>query len=83
MDSGWREEDGFLEKIFYFDLYLTGVRFAVKVAEAAEFANHHPNILITYNKVTITTSTFEAGDKVTEKDWSLARESDRLYQEMV
>jgi 4a-hydroxytetrahydrobiopterin dehydratase len=41
------------------------------VGEAAENANHHPDISIKWNRVRLTLSTHSAGT-VTDKDYSLA-----------
>ena len=49
--------------------------FVNRVAERAEAADHHPDLLIRYNRVTRTLSTHSAGG-LTEKDFSLARQID-------
>jgi 4a-hydroxytetrahydrobiopterin dehydratase len=43
-----------------------------RVADLAEEANHHPDILISYNQVTFTLTTHDAGG-ITEKDFDLAQ----------
>ena len=45
--------------------------FVNRVAEAAEAADHHPDIKISYNRVKMTLSTHSEGG-VTEKDFDLA-----------
>ena len=45
--------------------------FVNRVAELAEAADHHPDILIQYSKVTLTLSSHDAGG-LTERDFSLA-----------
>jgi 4a-hydroxytetrahydrobiopterin dehydratase len=47
------------------------------VAYLAETANHHPDILIQWNKVTLTLSTHSAGG-LTLNDFNLARTIDAL-----
>jgi 4a-hydroxytetrahydrobiopterin dehydratase len=47
------------------------------VAYLAETANHHPDILIEWNKVTLTLSTHSAGG-LTAQDFNLARTIDTL-----
>ena len=42
-----------------------------RVADLAEEANHHPDILINYDKVTFTLTTHDAGG-ITVKDFDLA-----------
>ena len=51
------------------------IAFVNKVAELAERADHHPDILIEYDKVTLTLSSHDAGG-LTERDFSLARSID-------
>jgi 4a-hydroxytetrahydrobiopterin dehydratase len=48
-----------------------------RVADAAEAANHHPDILIRWRRVTFTLSTHASGG-LTAKDFALAAEIDRL-----
>jgi 4a-hydroxytetrahydrobiopterin dehydratase len=47
------------------------------VAYLAEAANHHPDIAISWNKVTLTLSTHSAGG-LTEKDFSMAEQISAL-----
>jgi 4a-hydroxytetrahydrobiopterin dehydratase len=47
------------------------------VAYLAEEANHHPDILVQWNKVTLTLSTHSAGG-LTGNDFALARAIDAL-----
>ncbi len=49
-----------------------------KVAELAEKRSHHPRWQNEWNKVDIWLSTHDAGNKVTDKDKTLAKEIDRL-----
>jgi 4a-hydroxytetrahydrobiopterin dehydratase len=48
------------------------------VALIAEKMDHHPTWTNTYNKVKIELSTHDAGDIVTDKDHTLAKEIDQL-----
>jgi 4a-hydroxytetrahydrobiopterin dehydratase len=51
--------------------------FVNRVAEVAEEENHHPDITIRWNKVTLTQSTHDAGG-LTEYDFRLARRLNAL-----
>ena len=53
--------------------------FVNKVAEAAEEADHHPDILIEWNKVSFKLSTHTAGG-LTEKDLSMAEKINSLFK---
>ena len=53
------------------------MRFVNTVARLAEAANHHPDIVIMYNKVRLTLTTHDEGG-LTEKDFKLARRINKL-----
>ena len=74
----WKEEDNKLKRSFEFKDFKEAFSFMTKVALVAEKMNHHPNWENTYNKVDIRLSTHDAGDKITEKDRTLASEIDAL-----
>lgn len=64
-----------MQRTFNFETFLDAMAFVGQIAELAEEIQHHPDILIRYNKVTLTLSTHEAGG-LTERDFALAREVD-------
>jgi 4a-hydroxytetrahydrobiopterin dehydratase len=66
-----------IQRTYQFPDFVAAMRFVTQVAEAAERAQHHPDILIRYNKVTLTLATHDAGG-ITEKDFGLARTADAL-----
>ena len=53
------------------------IEFVTAVAKLAEKAWHHPDIDIRWNKVTLALTTHDAGG-LTEKDFKLAKQFDRL-----
>ncbi len=58
--------------------FAAAIAFVNRVAEVAEIANHHPDILVHgWNKVRLTLSTYSAGG-LTDADFRLAAEIDRL-----
>ena len=67
----WNEVGGELQRTFQFDDFVASMAFVNRVADAAEADAHHPDILIRYNKVTLTLSTHDAGG-ITGKDFKLA-----------
>ena len=67
----WNEVGGELQRTYQFADFAASMKFVNRVAEAAERAAHHPDILIRYNKVTLTLSTHDAGG-ITAKDFDLA-----------
>jgi 4a-hydroxytetrahydrobiopterin dehydratase len=77
--SDWREEGTALVKDFEFADFAAAMAFVNQVAELAEGANHHPDILVHgWNKVRLTLSTHSEGGKVTQADRDLAAGIDGL-----
>jgi 4a-hydroxytetrahydrobiopterin dehydratase len=73
----WKIEDGQLVRNLEFKDFAGAMAFVNQVAGLAEQANHHPDIAISWNKVTLTLSTHSAGG-LTAKDFALAREVNDL-----
>jgi len=73
----WSLVGGQIQRTFQFGDFLGSMAFVQKVAEYAERVQHHPDVLIRYNRVTLTVSTHDAGG-ITQKDFDLAEETDRL-----
>lgn len=76
---GWTVEEGALTRTWEFDSYASGAVFGGAVAHLADSLNHHPDLLIGYQKVTVTLRTHDAGGGLTSFDIELARRiNDRL-----
>ena len=75
--EGWSEVDGALEQEFRFADFRAAVDFVNRAAELAEEANHHPDIAISYNRVTLRWWTHTAGG-ITDRDRELAERSGAL-----
>lgn len=75
--QGWSLEGGMLVRTFTFSDFLAAIRFVNAVAEVAEAADHHPDIDIRYNKVTLALTTHDSGG-LTEKDFALAAQADTI-----
>ena len=74
----WQEEDAALVRDWEFKDFAEAMAFVNKVADAAEEANHHPDILIHgWNKVRLTLSTHSAG-RITDNDHAMAQKIDAL-----
>lgn len=74
---GWSYGNNSIERLFGFKDFAAAVKFVNKVAEAAEQANHHPDIDIRYNKVHLALVTHDAGG-ITTKDFDLAKQIDSV-----
>lgn len=76
----WTFKDDKIHREFSFSDFKTALSFIVRVGFDAENQVHHPEIYNVYNTVSISLSTHDAGDKVTEKDIKLAKAVDAIYK---
>jgi 4a-hydroxytetrahydrobiopterin dehydratase len=67
-----------LVKNFEFADFDGAIKFINNVAAVAQKLDHHPEIINTYNRVTLRLSTHDAGNTVTEKDRELAAAIDAM-----
>jgi 4a-hydroxytetrahydrobiopterin dehydratase len=75
---GWRAEGQAIAKDFTFDGgFMGSLAYVNRLGEAAEAANHHPDLTISWDTVTVSWSTHSQGG-VTENDLRMATEADRL-----
>ncbi len=70
--KGWKQVGDAIQKQFTFANFKEAMFFVNAVAGVAEKAGHHPDISVTYNRVTLSLSTHDAGG-ITAKDFDLAR----------
>jgi len=75
--AGWALEGGMIRRTFVFQDFRASMAFVNRVADAAEAADHHPDIDIRYSKVTLALVTHDAGG-LTFRDTKLAEEADAL-----
>ena len=73
----WREEDGALVREFEFPSFADAVAFVDRIAEAADTANHHPDIDIRYRRVLVRWTTHSEGG-ITGRDRELAARTSEL-----
>lgn len=74
----WEKKDDHLVKEFELKDFTEAVDFVQKIAPLANKADHHPDVLIhSYKKVKITLTTHSEG-KITEKDYDLAKDIDKI-----
>ena len=77
-DAVWRQEDESLVRDYEFEDFAEAMAFVNRVAEAAEEANHHPDILVHgWNNVRLTLTTHSEG-KLTDNDRAMAERIDGL-----
>jgi 4a-hydroxytetrahydrobiopterin dehydratase len=75
--DGWTLDGDAIRKQFTFADFPAAVQFVNRLVPEAEQADHHPDILINYKRVTLTYSTHSEGG-LTVKDFAGAAAADRL-----
>ena len=75
--TGWTLEGDAIRKQFTFAGFPEAVAFVDRLAPRAQAADHHPDILINYKRVTLTYSTHSEGG-LTAKDFDGATMADTL-----
>ena len=74
---GWAREYDALTRTFTFPSFSDAMGFVNRVADEAERADHHPDIMISYRRVTFRLSSHDAGG-ITQRDIRLAARIDAL-----
>ena len=75
--TGWEEVDGALERTFERDSFMDALDFVNRLGALAEAEDHHPDITISYRKVTVRWWTHTA-DGITDRDRDLAAKTNAL-----
>ena len=73
---GWTLDGNAIRKQFTFHDFPEAVRFVDRLVPIAQAADHHPDILINYKRVTLTYSTHSEGG-LTAKDFEGAQAADQ------
>lgn len=68
---GWKRNGKAIDRNFQFENFVKAMEFVNHIAEAAEAVNHHPDILISYNRVTLSLVSHDS-DGVTQRDIRMA-----------
>lgn len=75
--EGWVREGDRIVKTFELADFVGSVGFVNKVVAPAEEMNHHPDLEISWNRVTVSITNHAAGG-LTDADFDLARKIDAL-----
>jgi len=73
----WQQSKQTITRTFKFKNFVEAIAFVDKLVEPAEAAGHHPDLTISYNKVTVSLTSHDAGG-LTEKDFELAQNISNL-----
>ena len=79
--AGWALEGDAIRRKFTFDGFPSAIAFVTRLGFEAEAADHHPDILINYKRVTLTYTTHSEGG-VTDKDFAGATRASELATAM-
>lgn len=77
----WQLVDGKPTARWQTDSFKLGAEFLMRLADAADEMNHHPDVLVTYPSVEVTTISHDV-DGITERDLALAEKVCMIAAEM-
>ena len=78
---GWSVRDGALTRQFTFPAFADAIAFTTRLAFEAEAHDHHPDLTLSYRRVTVSWTTHDAGG-ITDKDFAGAASSDRFARSL-
>ncbi len=74
---GWTEEGNAIRRVYTTDGWPTTLMLVNAIGFFAEAAYHHPDLSVTWGRLTVKLSTHSAGG-ITDKDFELARKFDEI-----
>jgi len=75
--SNWIDTGEALEQTIELPSFREAIALVNRIADLAEEANHHPDLTVSYRKVTVRWTTHSAGG-VTDRDREMAAKTDEL-----
>lgn len=75
---GWSYEEDRLTRSYTLDGHLPAVAMLVHVATVQEELNHHADLGLVYNRLTVAVNTHSEGGRVTALDTELARRIEEI-----
>jgi 4a-hydroxytetrahydrobiopterin dehydratase len=75
---GWTSDGDSIARTYSFARHLPAAAMVVHVAAVQEELNHHSEMSLGYNKLSVTVNTHSVGGRVTEKDIELARRIEEI-----
>ena len=74
----WKQEGNKIKCLYKFKNFIEAIAFVNKLVEPSEKADHHPDLSISYNKVTVNLTTHDSGG-LTLKDFNLAKTFSEIH----
>jgi len=78
----WSKRAQIISRTYKLEGFLKAIDFVKRVARKAQKLNHHPDIDIRFDQVTLKLTTHDEGG-LTAKDFSLARQCDELFVNII
>ena len=75
--QGWELKENKIRKVFKFKNFEESMKFVNRVADQAEEEGHHPDITISWNRVTLTLTTHAIGG-LSKNDFIMAAKIDKI-----
>jgi 4a-hydroxytetrahydrobiopterin dehydratase len=76
----WQNQNNTLTRTFLCKDFRKAMAFMLECAFVAEQMEHHPEWSNVYNKIIINLRTHDAGNTITQKDYDLADEIDKIFE---
>ncbi|MDO8208531.1 MAG: 4a-hydroxytetrahydrobiopterin dehydratase [Gallionella sp.] len=77
--TGWQQQDQFISKTYPFKNYYQTIAFVNALAWMTHQADHHPDLIVTYNSCRVNYSTHAIGG-LSENDFICAAKADALFK---
>ncbi|HLC43544.1 MAG TPA: 4a-hydroxytetrahydrobiopterin dehydratase [Patescibacteria group bacterium] len=81
LPDGWKYADNKLTKTFEFKGMMDGVDLLTKLVPYCNEIDHHPDVVINFKKFRFELTRWDAGQKVTARDFLVAKKIEELYKE--
>lgn len=78
---GWAFENDRIHRTYTCAGHLAGAAIVSQIARVQESLNHHADLTLSYNKLSVSVNTHSVGGKVTELDLELAHRVEQVASE--
>ena len=77
----WAYKADKIEKTFMFKSFTEAIQFVNGLVGFCNFIDHHPEIFISYKRIRFELTSHSIGDKVTERDLTVAKKIEKDFQQ--
>ncbi|MDO8444419.1 MAG: 4a-hydroxytetrahydrobiopterin dehydratase [bacterium] len=81
LPEGWEYKNNRISKTFIFDTIMDGIKLLDKLIPYCDSIDHHPDVHIYFKKFIFELTRFDIGEKVTARDFVVAKKIEELYKE--